>query len=234
MQSLTILTAKNRLCLKSFKQEGNKLVEAYQRPLYRFDHKAIKVDSLLKLSNQLKQLQSRQDCLVIRGQLIAGHPSESIRRTLKASQGKEPNFEHCSRQWCLIDIDDPPLPEHLSDYQNNKTEIVGFAVSHLPEQFHNVKCWYQFSSNMGTKKGKVRLHLWYWLSRPCSDQEMKGWLQESPVDLALFNPVQMHYTANPVFLDGALDPFPDRSGMYEPSDIMEVAVPKLISSVVVK
>ena len=87
---------------------------------------------------------------------------------------------------------------------------------------------------MGIKQGKVRLHLWYWLSRPCSDAEMKGWLQESPVDLALFNPVQMHYTANPVFLDGATDPFPDRSGMYEPSGIMEVAVPELIPSVVVK
>ena len=63
---------------------------------------------------------------------------------------------------------------------------------------------------------------------------MKDWLQDSPADLKLFNPVQMHYTANPVFLDGATDPFPDRSGMYEPSGIVEVAVPELIPSVVVK
>jgi len=123
---------------------------------------------------------------------------------LKASAGEESNFEHCSRQWCLIDIDDLPLPKHLSDYQNNKTEIVGFAVSHLPEQFQNVQCWYQFSSSMGIKQGKVRLHLWYWRSRPRADEEMKGWLQESPVDLALFNPVQPHFTANPIFLDGAI------------------------------
>jgi hypothetical protein len=87
---------------------------------------------------------------------------------------------------------------------------------------------------MGIKQGKVRLHLWYWLSRPCSDAEMKGWLQESPVDLALFNPVQMHFTANPVFLDGATDPFPDRSGMYQPSDLVEVAAPELLPTVVVR
>ena len=98
-----------------------------QANAYWFDHKAVEVDSLLTLSNQLKQLESRQDCLVIRGQLIAGRASQSIRRTLKASAGEEPNFEHCSQQWCLIDIDDLPLPEHLSDYQNNKTEIVGFC-----------------------------------------------------------------------------------------------------------
>ena len=201
---------------------------------YLFDHNAIEVDSLVTLSNQLKQLESRQDCLVIRGQLIEGRPSQSIRRTLRANQGEEPNFEHCSQQWCLIDIDDLPLPEHLSDYQTNKIEIVDFAVSHLPKQFHNVQCWYQFSSSMGIKKDKIRLHLWYWLSRPCSDAEMKGWLQESPVDLALFNPVQMHFTANPVFLDGATDPFPDRSGMYQPSDLVEVAAPELLPTAVVR
>ena len=231
---LPVLNAKTGLCTKQFVQQDEALVGLDQSMPYLFDHKAIQVDSLLTLSEQLELLESHPSCLVIRGQLIAGRPSQSIRRTLKASAGEEPNFEHCSRQWCLIDIDDLPLPKHLSDYQNNKTEIVGFAVSHLSEQFQNVQCWYQFSSSMGIKQGKVRLHLWYWLSRPCTDEEMKGWLQESPVDLALFNPVQPHFTANPVFLNGALNPFPDRSGMYEPSDFVEVAVPDLIPSVVVK
>ena len=41
--------------------------------------------------------------------------------------GEEPNFEHGSRQWCLIDIDDLPLPKHLSDYQNI-TPIEKFVV----------------------------------------------------------------------------------------------------------
>ena len=174
MQTLPILTANSGLCTKQFVQQDEALVGLDQSMPYLFDHKAIQVDSLLTLSEQLKQLESRKDCLVIRGQLIAGRPSQSIRRTLKASAGEEPNFEHGSRQWCLIDIDDLPLPKHLSDYQNNKTEIIGFAVSHLPEQFQNVQCWYQFSSSMGIKQGKVRLHLWYWLSRPCTDEEMKG------------------------------------------------------------
>ena len=87
---------------------------------------------------------------------------------------------------------------------------------------------------MGIKKDKIRLHLWYWLNRPCSDAEMKGWLQDSPVDLALFNPVQPHFTANPIFLEGAIDPFPDRSVLYKPSDVSEVNVPELIPPVVRK
>ena len=87
---------------------------------------------------------------------------------------------------------------------------------------------------MGIKKEKIRLHLWYWLSRPCSDAEMKGWLQWSPVDLALFNPVQPYFTAKPKFLYDVADPFPDRSGMYQPSGLMEVAVPELIPFFVVR
>jgi len=232
MDYLSILTATEGFCTKQFKQSGDSLMQLTPKMPYLFDHTTVDVDSLAALSSQLLRLEERPNRQVIRGDLIDRRAPVSVRRTTKAKQGQEPNFQTAARRWCLIDIDDLPLPEHLSDYQANKTEIVDFAVSHLPKQFHNVQCWYQFSSSMGIKKDKVRLHLWYWLSRPCSDVEMKGWLQDSPVDLALFNPVQPHFTANPIFLDGAIDPFPDRSGMYKPSDIMEVAVPVLIPSVV--
>ena len=234
MDYLSILTATEGFCTKQFKQSGDSLMQLTPKMPYLFDHTTVAVDSLAALSSQLLRLEDRPNRQVIRGGLIDSRVPVSVRRTTKAKQGQEPNFQTAARRWCLIDIDDLPLPEHLSDYQANKTEIVDFAVSHLPKQFHNVQCWYQFSSSMGIKKDKIRLHLWYWLSRPCSDVEMKGWLQDSPVDLALFNPVQPHFTANPIFLDGAIDPFPDRSGMYKPSDIMEVAVPELIPSVVAR
>ena len=157
MQNLTILTANQGLCTKQFKLESDILVEVNQSMPYSFDHKTVEVASLLTLANQVKVLESLPECLVMRGQLISGRPTHSIRRTLKPRADEEPNFESCSRQWCLIDIDELPLPEHLSDYQNKKIEIIDFAVSHLPPQFHNIQCWYQFSSSMGIKKDKVRL-----------------------------------------------------------------------------
>ena len=67
---------------------------------------------------------------------------------------------------------------------------------------------------MGIKAG-IRVHLWYWLERPCSDAEMKAWLSGCPVDLRLFNPTQIHLTANPQFTEGATDPYPNRSGLFE-------------------
>ena len=67
---------------------------------------------------------------------------------------------------------------------------------------------------MGIKSG-IRVHLWFWLERPCSDDEMKAWLSGCPIDLRLFNPIQIHLTANPRFVDGAVDPYPKRSGLFE-------------------
>ena len=75
---------------------------------------------------------------------------------------------------------------------------------------------------MGIKQGKIRLHLWFWLSHSSSDAEMKGWLQNAPVDLALFNPAQPHFTAKPIFIGDAEDPMPGRSGIYKTSMVSPV------------
>ena len=83
---------------------------------------------------------------------------------------------------------------------------------------------------MGIKAG-IRVHLWYWLNRPCSDAEMKAWLSGCPVDMRLFNPTQIHLTANPRFIGGAVDPDPNRSGMFEAGhQITTVPVPDDLES----
>jgi hypothetical protein len=64
--------------------------------------------------------------------------------------------------------------------------MLSYAIQQLPAEFQTVDCWYHFSSSMGIKAG-IRVHLWFWLERPCSDYEMKAWLSGCPVDLRLFN-----------------------------------------------
>jgi hypothetical protein len=61
---------------------------------------------------------------------------------------------------------------------------------------------------------RFRSRLWYWLDRPVSDEEAKRWLEASPVDRSLFNPIQAHYVAAPIFDPPELDPVPARSGWY--------------------
>jgi hypothetical protein len=47
-----------------------------------------------------------------------------------------------------------------------------------------------------------------------SDAETRRWLADCPVDLALYNPVQAHYVAAPIFDPPELDPVPRRSGWF--------------------
>ncbi|MDB4031197.1 hypothetical protein N9482_06410 [Planktomarina temperata] len=121
----------------------------------------------------------------------------------------------------MIDIDSLAWDSDVSDQQ----EMVSYAIQQLPVEFQTADCWYHFSSSMGIKAG-IRVHLWFWLDRPCSDDEMKAWLSGCPVDLRLFNPIQIHLTANPQFSDGAVDPYPNRSGLFEAgTGISTVTVP---------
>ena len=171
------------------------------------------VSDLQSLSELLRRLESEPTQTIIRGSLIEG-------KTNHVSRNKE-TFAATACQWCMIDIDSLEWDGDIQDQE----AMVSYAIQQLPIEFQSVDCHYHFSSSMGIKPG-IRVHLWFWLDRPCSDDEMKAWLSGCPVDLRLFNPIQIHLTANPRFTDGAIDPFPNRSGLFEAgSGISTVPVP---------
>lgn len=131
-------------------------------------------------------------------------------------------FEPYAHRWIMLDIDSVDDPKGRDPATLTAVEIAESAVSYLPEEFKRAKCWYHLSSSMGIKPG-IRVHLWYWLDRPVADQEKKAWLSDYPVDKALFNAVQPHFTADPEF-EGGVDPYPDRFGLYEPVEATDTVV----------
>lgn len=159
------------------------------------------MNSLSSLAELLGELEGDPSRTVIRGSLNADHTTP-VQRTKET-------FTSYPRQWCMLDIDSLPWEGDADNHQ----AMLDYAIQELPAEFQSVDCWYHFSANMGIKQG-IRVHLWFWLDRPCSDDEMKAWLAGCPVDLSLFNPIQIHLTANPLFVDGAVDSFPNRSGLY--------------------
>jgi hypothetical protein len=171
------------------------------------------VSDLQSLADLLQRLETEPTKTIIRGSLIEG-------QTTPVPRNKE-TFSGTPRQWCMIDIDSLAWDGDI----NNQQAMLSYAIQQLPIEFQTVNCWYHFSSSMGIKAG-IRVHLWFWLERPCSDEEMKAWLSGCPVDLRLFNPIQIHLTANPRFVDGAVDPYPNRSGLFEAgSGVSTVPVP---------
>ncbi|MDA8884220.1 hypothetical protein N9H99_05710, partial [Planktomarina temperata] len=171
------------------------------------------VSDLQSLSALLHRLEGDPKHTVIRGSLPENKSSQVPRN-------KE-TFIALSRQWCMIDIDSLSWDGDLSDQR----AMVSYAIQQLPFEFQAADCWYHLSSSMGIKAG-IRVHLWFWLDRPCSDDEMKAWLSGCPVDMRMFNPIQIHLTANPQFSDGAIDPYPNRSGLFKAGrGVSTVAVP---------
>ena len=160
------------------------------------------VSDLQSLADLLRRLENEPTQAIIRGSLIAGKKNHVSRNT--------ETFAATARQWCMIDIDSLEWDGDIQDHE----AMLSYAIQQLPIEFQSVDCWYHFSSSMGIKSG-IRVHLWFWLERPCSDDEMKAWLSGCPIDLRPFNPIQIYLTANPRFVDGAVDPYPKRSGLFE-------------------
>ena len=87
----------------------------------------------------------------------------------------------------------------------------------LPPEWQGAGYHWQLSSSHGhpSKRAEgLKVHVWFWLAKPLTSAQLKAYAERyMPVaDLSLFNPVQVHYTAAPVFEAGQVDPVPMRSG----------------------
>lgn len=176
------------------------------------------VSSLDDTHNVLKNLALAQEKFVIRAEPKDGAQSAAARRI----HGDGAAFEQKDRYWLTLDMDKINCPAHI-DPAKNPEEAAEWVRSMLPPPFNTTACIFKFSSsqNVPPKKGgkspsKISVHLWYWCDRAVSEQEWKRFFKAHPcpVDQALFSPVQIHYTADPVF-NGMDDPLPKRLGILK-------------------
>jgi putative DNA primase/helicase len=175
------------------------------------------VHTLDDLSKLLTQIEKQPNACVIRGAAVA--PDLMAIR--------DPDFKPGLVRRALDYFDDQPLHSMLIDVDKFTpvmadaltcpTEAIDeFIFTMLPEPFHAAGYHWQLSNSAGhsTKGDQLRVHLWFWLATPLTSAQLKAWglATKAKADLALFNPVQVHYTALPVFEAGQSDPYPVRSG----------------------
>ena len=109
---------------------------------FLFDVTERTVASLHDLHALLQDLQHDQYAAAIRGQLIEGRPTESVRRISRDQRDSPRNFEPCSRQWLMVDVDDLPLPTELADVNAHADDIIAVALKALPREFQDAACVY--------------------------------------------------------------------------------------------
>jgi hypothetical protein len=133
----------------------------------------------------------------------------------------------------MIDIDKIPAPPGVEP-DSDPDFAIDHVLAMLPPEFADATCWWQWSSSQGIVTGPKKdegppptlsVHLWFWLDRPIADAELERWARHTNrvaglklIDTQLFNAIQPHYTAAPIFDDDLVDPLPRRSGLRRGCD----------------
>lgn len=202
-RTLTALAADDgKIATKTHVWWDNKWETAGYTAGFMFRHWTRELQGLDDLGGALEKLSGKPGLFVIRGNVKAGAP-ETIQRTYKADGSW---IEDADKVWLAIDIDGQPA--------NPDRDHVEQAIEILPAWLQEADCVWRFSSSHGIKPAnQLRLHLWYWLARPVGNNALRHWARPLPIDGALYQPVQPHYTATPIFV-GADDPVSRRLGYY--------------------
>jgi hypothetical protein len=183
------------------------------------------VSNIADLSVLLLAVETEQQFFIVRGAPIETTlVGNWVQRTGSGDGARfKGNFKtpHRGRHYILVDIDKFPLPQKLS-LKHDTRAVCEYLIGQLPHEFHNVSYHYQLSSSAGMGNTRqVSMHLWFYLNRPIPDSQLKAWAKTvnkakgiKLIDDALFQHVQVHYTARPIFT-GMPDPFPVRSALVK-------------------
>ncbi|MBT4891177.1 MAG: hypothetical protein HON65_16645 [Rhodospirillales bacterium] len=194
------------------------------RPKY-YTHSQKMASGIRDFANQITPLFGDSQSCIIRGELVDPTKSHgNITRTKEDDlrSGKIMYFQEneTGKYWVCFDFDKIKNP----DRNLTEEEMLRYLVSKLGPEFEKITFLYHWSSSAGLDGWKtISAHLYFWLSEPRTDAEMKDWAVDlnnnagtKIVDDTLFDCIQAHYTANPIFEDGLTDPVQTgRAGLIE-------------------
>ena len=148
--------------------------------------------------------------------LASDRTSFVIRDRLKPDSGAGPHarnsqtFDDVPHNWLMLDVDEAESPVGLDPV--SVAAIEWWIAHHLPTEFYGASYVHQFSSSAGTAGAgrRIKAHLWFWLAVPATSAALLPWAHTTPgLDPAILHRVQIHYTADPIFV-GCPDPLAGR------------------------
>lgn len=183
-------------------------IEPYSRAK-NFEVEQHDVGSLDDLSALLAILERDPRTCLIRG-APKPHLTPPVRRLIE-------NFDDTPLHAVLIEVDNY-LPLASDPVHEPIDAALEYVAEHLPEPFQGVSFHWQMSNSAGApgNESKLKAHLWFWLDTPYDSATLRAWALSINLqaDKSVLNPVQVHFTAGPVFDAGRTDPVPLRSGLY--------------------
>lgn len=233
VDSITILRTRGPLATKTWRTDGT--LKGYDDACW-FTVEERPLNSIYDLARVLSEIERDPRSCVIRGRLKpdAAEIQRDVLQSVPPAEGqfrrKGGLFDDVAHHWVMLDVDGfEPKVDPIADPVEAISE---FLIAKLPA-FCATTFYWQMSSSAGhPSKSGLRAHLWFWLSTPATSEQVKAWSQTTgaQVDRALFNPVQVHYTAAPVFAADVADPVPKRSGVCEglATDDVSIEMPEVV------
>jgi predicted P-loop ATPase len=177
---------------------------------YKFEWAEVECQGIVDLGRIVESASQSPSVVMIRGKVLPGSP-EWIRRAMKPKPGKPAYIEPTENDWVMWDFDKTTIPYDPNDPEASARALVDM----FPEGLKEASFVWQSSSSQH-KHSTFRGHIFQYLDRPYTDQELKYYAKRMPFgpDRSVFNAVQPHYVAAPIFATG-VDPIPTRMGYVE-------------------
>ena len=128
------------------------------------------------------------------------------------------NFDDQPLHWFMIDIDGFK-PNWSHPVETVASSVMEYIDAVLPPCFKGASFYWHLSSSAGMpgKEDFLKCHVHFWSKTPYTSAQMRAWAKATSVliDSAVYSRVQVHYTADPVFEDGRVDPVKVRAGWHQ-------------------
>ncbi|MRT95428.1 phage/plasmid primase, P4 family [Xylella fastidiosa] len=215
--SITVLKHPVNTLAKTWCADGS--VKAYDNAkFFQVEQRAL--NNSRELSALLTELEQNPHACVIRGAYVGDAKAAALDTEFQKGKVRRiaELYDDIPHHWMLVEIDnfEPLRRDPVADPVGSIGE---FLHAHLPFGFHGADYHWQLSSSAGRPEcaGKLKAHVWFWLNKPYTSAQLKAWAAVCApgLDASVFNTVQIHYTAAPVFEAGVTDPVPVRSGFVE-------------------
>lgn len=212
----TVLTHDSLLMAKTWRTDGK--IEPYSTAKY-FKARTVDLRGFADLVELLTILENSPRSCVIRGRYRGDDYSKEHNPEHKPmyAQRLEDLWEDVPHHWFLAEVDNfEPIG---CDPCEDPVSAIDEFISTMPNEFHNASYYWQLSNSAGheSNAGKLKAHIWFWLDRPYGSEHLRAWVKGTnvPVDPAVLQTVQVHYTSRPQFERGMEDPIAIRSGVVE-------------------
>jgi putative DNA primase/helicase len=203
---VTILTAGTGLALAKTYTGPGLALKQYD-DARNFSTQEVEVDGIRDLFGVLQRLEGKTRSGIIRGRFIGESAALAFIQPEKPGQWRRLSalFPDTGRRWFCCDFDKVEAP----GWKSNPVEAVEKIIAaRLPVEFVGVTFAYRFTASAGFSDEIVSVHVWFWLDVAIPSDLWRGWIKNKNIatDTATAKAVQIHYTAAPVFKDGAVDP----------------------------